>query len=185
MSRLSLTLLVTLGLAVAACDRGEPEQAQESGATKPATGVIDRSHAGDLMPAANIRNLEGRELNLAALQGTPVLVNLWATWCAPCVREMPMLDDLASDYDERLHVITISQDMGGEEKVAEFFKTAKLEFLESWMEPQGELGFKLGNGTLPTTVLYDASGQEVWRVTGDFDWSSEEARSAIDEVVVE
>lgn len=137
------------------------------------------------MPAANIRNLEGRELNLAALQGTPVLVNLWATWCAPCVREMPMLDDLASDYDERLHVITISQDMGGEEKVAEFFKTAKLEFLKSWMEPQGELGFKLGNGTLPTTVLYDASGQEVWRVTGDFDWASEEARSAIDEVVVE
>lgn len=96
-----------------------------------------------------------------------------------------MLDELAADYDERLHVITISQDMDGGDKVAEFFKTAKLEYLESWMEPQAELGLKLGDGTLPTTVLYDASGQEVWRVRGDFDWSGEEARAAIDEVVGE
>lgn len=53
------------------------------------------------------------------------------------------------------------------------------------MEPEAELGLKLGDGTLPTTVLYDASGQEVWRVRGDFDWSGEEARAAIDEVVGE
>lgn len=138
--------------------------------------------AGTLMPAANVVDPDGRTLNLAALQGTPVLLNLWATWCAPCVKEMPMLDDLGADYDEMVHVITVSQDMGGPEKVAEFFKQNKLAYLEPWMDPENNLGFALGGGSLPTTVLYDASGREVWRVRGDFDWSGEAARAAIDEV---
>ena len=147
-----------------------------------ATGVIDRSQAGELMPAANVRDLEGRVLNLGALQGTPVLVNLWATWCAPCKKEMPLLDELAADYDEQLHVITISQDLNGTEKVREFFAQNQFGYLEPWMDPQAELGFHYDNTPLPTTILYDEMGQEVWRVRGDYDWSSEEARSAIDEV---
>ncbi len=134
------------------------------------------------MPDTNLRDLDGRNLNLGATQGSPVLLNLWATWCAPCVKEMPLLNQLAADYGDRLRVITVSQDMGGEEKVAEFFAQAGLDHLGSWMDPQAELGFALGDTLLPTTVLYDSSGQEVWRVRGDFDWSAEEVRSAIDEV---
>ena len=141
--------------------------------------------AGELMPAANVTDPDGRKLNLGALQGTPVLVNLWATWCAPCVKELPLLDDLAGEYDERLHVIAVSQDMQGAEKVVPFFAQHKYDYLEPWMDPENALGFALGGGQLPVTVLYDASGQEVWRVTGDYDWSNEEARAAIDEVVAE
>ncbi|WP_246449930.1 TlpA family protein disulfide reductase [Qipengyuania soli] len=144
-------------------------------------GEIDRNQAGALMPATTLRNLEGRELNLGALQGTPVLVNLWATWCAPCVKELPLIDALASDYDDRLHVITVSQDAKGAEVVGPFFAKGGYRYLESWMDPEANLGFALGGGSLPMTVLYDASGQEVWRVTGDFDWSSEEARAAIEQ----
>ena len=138
--------------------------------------------AGTLMPAANVVDPAGRELNLGALQGKPVLLNLWATWCAPCVKEMPMLDDLAADYGERVKIITVSQDTSVPEKVAEFFKQNKLEYLEPWIDPENNLGFAMGGGSLPTTVLYDAAGREVWRVRGDFDWSSEEARAAIDAV---
>lgn len=137
------------------------------------------------MPASNMTNLAGRELNLGALQGTPVLLNLWATWCAPCVKEMPLLDELATEYDEQLHVITVSQDMGSPEKVRQFFEENELEYLESWMDPENRLGFELGGGSLPLTVLYDSSGREVWRVAGDYDWSSEEARAAIDEAIAE
>lgn len=137
------------------------------------------------MPASNMTNLAGRELNLGALQGTPVLLNLWATWCAPCVKEMPLLDQLATEYDEQLHVITVSQDMGSPEKVRQFFEENELEYLESWMDPENRLGFELGGGSLPLTVLYDSSGREVWRVAGDYDWSSEEARAAIDEAIAE
>ena len=137
------------------------------------------------MPASNMTNLAGRKLNLGALQGTPVLLNLWATWCAPCVKEMPLLDELATEYDEQLHVITVSQDMGSPEKVRQFFEENELEYLESWMDPENRLGFELGGGSLPLTVLYDSSGREVWRVAGDYDWSSEEARAAIDEAIAE
>ena len=179
-SRFSLTLICILGLAVAACDRSAPDEAQESGATAAPSGEIDYTTAGELMPAVNVRDLEGRELNLGALQGEPVLLNLWATWCAPCVKEMPMLDELAGDYAGRLRVVTVSQDMGDTDRVAEFFADGKFENLPSWIESEAELGFALGGGVLPTTVLYDAQGREIWRITGDYDWSSEEARAAID-----
>ena len=180
MSRLSLTLVSILGLTVAACDRDAPEQAQESGASAAATSEIDATNAGELMPALNVKDSEGRELNLGALQGGPVLLNLWATWCAPCVKEMPLLDQLAGDYEGRLRVVTVSQDMGDPAKVSAFFEQGGFAHLEPWLDPQAELGFALGDTVLPTTVLYNASGQEVWRVRGDFDWAGEEARSAID-----
>ncbi len=183
MSRLSLTLFTILGLAVAGCDSDAPEQAQESGASSAASGEIDRSMAGELLPVINVTDLEGRELNLGALQGTPVLLNLWATWCAPCIKEMPMLDELAGDYGGALRVVTVSQDMGSSDKVAAFFDEGNYASLPSWMDREAELGFALGGTMLPTTVLYDEQGQEVWRVRGDYDWTSEDARAAIDEVV--
>ena len=183
LSRLSLTAAFTLGLLVAGCDSGQPEAAQESTATPAPTGEIDRSQAGTLMPASNVRDLQGDVLNMGALQGTPVLVNLWATWCAPCVKEMPLLDELAVDYEGRLRVLTVSQDMQGAEKVRPFFAERDFEMLGSWMDPEGELGFAIGGGVMPTTVLYDAMGQEIWRVAGDYDWSSEDARAAIDEAI--
>lgn len=185
-SSLTLSLVLAAGLTVAACDRSATDAAQESTASSAETGAggtIDRGQAGALMPTATIEDPQGRKLNLAALQGRPVLVNLWATWCAPCVKEMPLLDGLAEDYGDELEVITVSQDMAGAEKVVPFFAEHAFERLEPWMDPAMELGFAIGGGTLPTTVLYDASGREVWRVVGDFDWSSEEARAAIDAVI--
>ncbi|WP_234026978.1 TlpA disulfide reductase family protein [Erythrobacter sp. HKB08] len=147
------------------------------------SGTIDRSRAGELMPAELVRDPAGRELNLGALQGQPVLVNLWATWCAPCVVEMPILDDLAAEYDGALRVVTVSQDMQGAEKVVPFFEKNGYEMLEPWLDPDNKLGFALGDGVLPVTILYDASGREVWRVSGEYDWAGAEAREAIAEVV--
>ncbi|GAB5347997.1 Thiol-disulfide oxidoreductase ResA [Alteriqipengyuania sp. 357] len=174
-------------LLLGGCDRETDEAPQESGSAASTgeaakAGEIDRSRAGDLMPAANLVNTEDGVLNLGALQGRPVLVNLWATWCAPCVKEMPLLDDLAADYEGELNVVTISQDMGDPANVAAFFADNGLENLPQWIDPQLALGEAMGAATLPTTVLYDRQGQEVWRVTGDFDWSSEQARAAIEEV---
>ena len=183
MSRLSFTLAIVLGLAVAGCDRGAPDAAQGSSATSAPTGQIDSAQAGTLMPALNVSDPSGRNLNLGALQGTPVLVNLWATWCAPCVKEMPLLDTLAADYAGRLRVLTVSQDMQGAEKVEPFFAQADFALLEPWMDPGNELGFAIGGGMMPTTVFYDATGKEVWRVLGDYDWGSKDARAAIDAAI--
>lgn len=181
--RLSLTLVLSASL-VAGCSREEPAEPQAEVAQGGLAGVIDRSHAGDLMPAVALTDPDGKALNTGALAGTPVLLNLWATWCGPCVEEMPLLDDLAGEYGDRLRVIVASQDLQGAEKVVPFFEKTKLAHLEPWLDRETALSTALGGeGVLPTTVLYDATGQEVARIVGAYDWASPEARALIDEAV--
>ncbi|WP_427968079.1 TlpA family protein disulfide reductase [Altererythrobacter sp.] len=183
--RLSLTCLAS-ALLLAGCDRGADDAAQQQGelaAEKQAlSGEIDRTFAGELMPAVNVSDPAGNTLNLGALQGQPVLLNLWATWCAPCVVEMPMLDNVADEFGDRLRVITVSEDMQGAKRVEPFFAQNKFRNLEPWLDPENDLGFAYG-GVMPTTILYDANGQEVFRVAGGYHWDSEEARAAIEEAL--
>lgn len=176
---IAASLCLTLG----ACDRQAGSNAQEQGALagekESLSGAIDTAQAGALMPALNLVDPAGTTLNTSALQGQPVLLNLWATWCAPCVVEMPMLDDLADNLGADARVLTVSQDLQGADKVAPFFARMKFRNLQPWLDPENTLGFAVGGGVLPTTVLYDAQGQEVWRVVGEYDWSSAEAEEAI------
>ena len=96
----------------------------------------------------------------------------------------PLLDQLARDYEGRLKVLTISQDLTGAEAVGPFFARNRFTHLESWIDPQNHVGEDIGGGVMPTTVLYVGS-EEVWRVQGDYDWSSEDARAAIDAAIAE
>jgi thiol-disulfide isomerase/thioredoxin len=181
--RLSLTLFLSAAL-LGACSREEPAEPQPEAPQGGLTGEIDRRHAGDLLPAVALADPEGRALNTGALSGTPILLNLWATWCAPCVEEMPLLDKLAGDYEGKLRVVVASQDLQGAEKVVPFFAKAKFAHLEPWLDRENLLSTAFGgDGVLPTTVLYDASGQEVARVVGGFDWQSPEAKALVDEAV--
>ncbi len=184
--RLSFTLVLSACL-LGACSREEPAQPQEQ-PQEPAqgalTGEIDRSHAGDLMPAVALSDPDGKTLNTGALSGRPVLLNLWATWCGPCVKEMPTLDAIAGAYGDRLRVIVASQDLEGADKVVPFFAKAKFAHLEPWLDRENELSAALGGeGVLPTTVLYSASGEEIARVVGGFDWEGPEAKALVDEAV--
>ncbi len=107
----------------------------------------------------------------------PVLVNLWATWCAPCVKELPTLDRLAQSHavDGLVGVIAVSQDTGPHASVAAFLDRLKVRDLGAYHDPKMALSAALGAEVLPTTILYDAQGREVWRYVGDLDWSGEEA----------
>ena len=170
------------------CDRQAAGGAQEQGALPGAkaslAGEVDESFAGERMPAVNVRGPDGEVLNLGALEGMPVLLNLWATWCAPCVEEMPLLDELAGDYSDSLKVLTVSQDLQGAEVVEPFFAARDFADIEPWIDPDNQLGFVLAKEGLPVTVLYDANGREVWRVQGGYDWSSAEAREFVEAVLV-
>ncbi len=118
--------------------------------------------------------------------GEPVLLNLWATWCAPCVVEMPLLDELAADMAGELQVVTVSEDLQGAVAVVPFFEERDLPNLPQWLDPNNALAASYGGGAvLPLTVLYDAQGKEVWRVMGGYDWASEDARAAIEEGLAE
>jgi thiol-disulfide isomerase/thioredoxin len=145
------------------------------------SGVLDRSHKGEAMPEMTLKDASGKTLALSSLRGKPTLVNLWATWCAPCVVELPTLDRLVDLQEGKLRVLTVSQDMSGTEKIAAFLKERGGDNLEPWIDQKGDLGAKYQVQTLPTTVLYNADGREVWRFTGGKIWTNVEALGLIAE----
>lgn len=177
---------LALCLGIAGCDRQSPPPAQpqseaaravgdESGGesgSEAMNGTLDISKRGQPLPDFSFADPNGRTLRMGDLKGKPALVNLWATWCGPCVLEMPMLDALEDKYAGKLRVVTISQDMQGAAKVTPFFASHPFRHLEPWLDPDNNLGFRYNTGLLPTTVLYDAQGREVWRMIGSHDWSS-------------
>ncbi|WP_226372631.1 TlpA family protein disulfide reductase [Allosphingosinicella flava] len=180
--RLSITFLLGFGaLALSACDTEKaPEPQGNAAETAPSQAAgIDRSHKGKAAPDAAFQDPDGEPVTLAAFKGKPVLVNLWATWCAPCIAELPTLDVLAAAGT--VPVVLVSQDMGGREAVDAFLAKRALKALDSHLDPDAALMTALGASTLPTTILYDAEGKEVWRMVGEKDWSGAEAASLIAE----
>ncbi|WP_394730996.1 TlpA family protein disulfide reductase [Altererythrobacter sp. GH1-8] len=179
-----LTVLVP-ALLLAGCD-SEPEgavqqQEQLSAPKPPLIGEVDYSLSGTKMPVAVFNDTDGKQLDTAALKGKPVLLNLWATWCAPCIIEMPMLDNLADEMGDDLKVLTVSQDMAGGRVVEPFFTDRKFRNLEPWLDEANLLSRELGGALLPVTILFDANGEEVFRVTGGYHWDSEDAVAAVRE----
>lgn len=194
--RPAIACLLISTLLIAGCDRqsdapGQANAAREANAAAadrgaPATGAaelsgtLDRSHAGEPAPRIAFALPGGTPTRIADFAGTPVLLNLWATWCAPCVAEMPTLDALAVREGGALRVLTVSQDLEGADKVLPFFDQAGFERLQPWLDDQAELSLHYRTN-LPTTVLYDAEGREVWRMLGGMDWSGEAAAALIAE----
>jgi thiol-disulfide isomerase/thioredoxin len=173
--------LLLLPLALAGCHKPAPDSRQTGAEAPVPLGKADRSHAGQPGPQTEFLDPDGQSTNLAELEGKPVLVNLWATWCAPCVQEMPTLDKLAAAEGGKLQVVAVSQDMGGPEKVDAFFAKQKFSTLEAYRDPKLQLMRDLGVEILPTTILFDAEGREQWRVSGPLDWQGAEAAALVKE----
>jgi thiol-disulfide isomerase/thioredoxin len=162
--------------------QGEAAAAQPG--PRPAAAVFDTSFAGTPAPDIALETgPDGKTETLADIRkanpGLPVLVNLWATWCGPCVKELPTLDKLAADTQGKLVVVPISQDMEGWRKVGSAFTAAKYPNLATRLESQMQFGFQLKAKGLPLSILYDKDGKEVWRYAGDKDWSGPEARAKL------
>jgi thiol-disulfide isomerase/thioredoxin len=189
----SLILPVLIStLMIAGCDtQSEPApQASEAAALKatPAetpeqTGTLDISHKGEAMPTIKFEAPNGDQVTLGDFRGRPMLVNLWATWCGPCVAEMPTLDKLAEREAERLQVMVVSQDIQGRQFVDDFWAKKSFKLLEPYLDKKGDLGFAYATGMVPTTVLYDKNGKEVWRVIGGMDWDGPRANTLLAETL--
>jgi len=181
-----LVLLCCAVLALAACHKSAEKPANEvapAAVAGPVKGV-DWSHKGQPAPAASFSDPDGGEISLAHFKGTPVLVNLWASWCAPCVQELPTLDKLAAAHrdDGQLGVIAVSQDSGPQSSVEAFLAKLKVDDLGAYHDPNMSLSGALGPDTvLPTTILIGPDGKEVWRYVGDLDWTSPEAAKLLAE----
>lgn len=189
--------LAVLGLTVFAggCDRqsGGKAQPQASETAAPAVttgpqaggqlpkGLLDRNSKGGLMPNFTLEDPVGHELKLVNLKGKPVLINLWATWCAPCIKELPLLDKLAAGG--KVNIVTVSQDSADPQKVGAFLKDRGLSHLPAWLDPKNDLSFHYSTGTLPTSIYYDAQGREVWRYVGERDWTDAETQKLLAEAL--
>ncbi|MBB6425836.1 TlpA disulfide reductase family protein [Sphingopyxis sp. JAI128] len=186
-----LILALALAGSVAGCDRQkagseQAAQGQANVSAGQAKGVgafeymIDRSHKGEAAPQAAFSGPDDAAVSLAAFRGKPLLVNLWATWCAPCVAEMPTLDALAASSKDRMTVIAVAQDLQGAEVVDPWFQKAGLTALQPYLDPENGL-LDAANSALPTSIYYDAEGREIWRVIGAIDWQGAEAKALLAE----
>ncbi|WP_019517506.1 TlpA family protein disulfide reductase [Sphingomonas sp. Mn802worker] len=199
-ARSAIVLLLGIASTIAGCDKpasnsgqantqgqagsnlaaATADEAAPATATAPKAGAVDRSHKGEAAPTAAFTNAAGKPLTVKAFGGKPTLVNLWATWCAPCVKEMPTLDAAAKASSGRIRFVAVSEDMDPK-KARTFFADRHLSTIEPMYDPQLGLSLVL-NANLPTTILYDKRGREVWRVTGERDWASAESRALLSEV---
>lgn len=128
------------------------------------------------LPTRALRDANGAETNLTALQGEVLVVNVWATWCAPCVEEMPTLAELQHRFEGRLRVIPVSIDSEGDRERAQA-ELARLSgnALPFYIDITRGMLFDTQAAGMPTTIIYDREGREVARVAGAVDWVSDDA----------
>ena len=133
-------------------------------------------------PVRQVPFIEGLDTarTIADYRGRAVVLNFWATWCAPCVREMPSLDRLQAEVSgEGIEVLTLSEDRGGAPVIERFYKKLGIRNLPVLVDKRGEVLRKLRVRGLPTTLLIDARGNEVGRVVGPAEWDSPEALALV------
>lgn len=121
-------------------------------------------------------------VRLADYRGKPVVLNLWATWCAPCREEMPSLDALAKEAGEDLVVLPVASGRNTEAGVAKFFAESGVQNLPVVLDPKQQLARALGVRGLPVTILIDRDGREVARLLGGADWASDAAKAKINDL---
>ncbi len=127
---------------------------------------------------------EGGEHRLSDYRGKVVLLNLWATWCAPCRKEMPSLDRLqAAMGGEAFQVVTLATGRNSPAKIAAFFETAGVTQLPAFLDEKQSISRAMGVMGLPVTVLIDAEGREVARLIGGAEWDSPEAQALISALI--
>ena len=132
------------------------------------------------LPGSGFLNAAGEPVTLADFRGRVVLLNLWATWCAPCVQEMPELDRLQAEMgSDDFQVVAVSLDKAGLAEAGPFLNDLGLRNLDRYADPTTRLGPDLKVPGLPVTVLVDREGREIGRMTGLANWDSEDAKALI------
>jgi len=158
---------------------GTPDELQPAGGTR--TFALT-PHATP-RPIANVafEDGTGRKLSLADFKGKVVLLNVWATWCAPCRKEMPTLDRLQSRLGGKdFEVVALSLDRDGPAIVRRFFDEIDVHGLGIYVDTSTESMSKLEIIGVPTTLLIDRKGREVARYTGVAEWDRPEVTNTIE-----
>ena len=149
----------------------------------PLAEKVSRPSAPTPAPDYAFQDGAGKTLKIADFKGKVVVLNTWATWCAPCKAEMPTLAKLAKAYEGKpVEVVVVSIDEAEKAQAAAIFiaQNAPLKF---YIDPAKKLVFRINAAGTPTTVIYGKDGLEKARVSGDADWTSPEARALVDQAL--
>ena len=174
--------LVYMGLAVCAnaADLAAVQAMREGDMKK----LVVHSEPVDVSQNAFFLENDGGEGHLADYQGKWVLLNFWATWCAPCRKEMPMLAELQTEFGgDRFEVVTLATGRNSPQGIIKFFDETGITNLPRHTDPKQAVARDMAVLGLPITVIIDPEGREVARLRGDADWASDNAKAIISALI--
>ena len=132
------------------------------------------------LPEIAFQGPDGEKRSLADFRGRVIVLNFWAVWCAPCLKEMPSLDRLQAKLEkEPFEVVAISIDRGDGDGPRSFFQRLEINHLRLYRDPANQSSRAIKIRGLPTTLLIDGKGREIGRLEGGADWDSPEAEALI------
>ena len=180
----AVIIVVALGLGLYWFWGAERKEASVSPAPRAdsdtALAAFLRSNPPKLIPAFSFADGAGVASDLSKFKGRVILLNLWATWCAPCRKEMPELAKLQKDLGSAdFEVVALSQDLKGAEASAAFLKQAGADNLALYVDPKATALSALAAPGLPLTLLINRKGEEVGRLIGPAAWDSKAAQQLI------
>lgn len=116
------------------------------------------------------------EANLTSFVGKPVILHFWATFCGPCVKELPELDEYAIKHSDKVHVIAVALDLKDADKIRRFYESKGIKNLSIAYDKTGALAHKFKATGLPTSIFIDSKGHEIGRIVGMVEWSGTPGR---------
>ena len=138
------------------------------------------------LPSLAFQAMDGQETTLEAFKGKVVVLNLWATWCAPCREEMPSLDRLQAQFADRdVIVLALSVDRAGPERVQQFLDEIGVKQVHVYRDPKAAATRAVKVPGLPATILVDRQGREAGRVLGIAAWDGPAAVAAVEHLLAE
>ncbi len=147
---------------------------------RPIVGAMQRFDPPKPPPPIRFSAADGASRTLADFAGKGVLLNFWATWCAPCKAELPALDALAGRLAaDNIVVLPLSSDRDGAAAVRKYYKSHDITHLGVWLDPDGAALHAIAARGIPTTLILDRQGRERALVEGSADWAGAEAAAAI------
>jgi thiol-disulfide isomerase/thioredoxin len=182
---LGLVMLVTGAVAVSLyskpSDESKPLQVKKLSAPGPQLDKFITHAQRKTLPALIVERANGAEVKIGDVAGRLVLVNFWATWCAPCRKEMPQLDALAARYkDKGVTVVTLSVDRSGAAKGEEFLDALAVKHVTRLYDASYKSARAVALIGLPTTLLLDENGFEIGRLAGEADWDAPQVHALLD-----
>jgi thiol-disulfide isomerase/thioredoxin len=170
------TILAFAMVAVIAASAGIFVSLNKSDSSRP----FARSSAPKPAPQLQFEDAAGRLRSIADFRGKVVLLNIWATWCAPCREEMPALDRLQAKLGgPGFEVLAVSVDQQGPEIARRFYADVGIKSLAFYIDRSAKAAFQAGVAGLPATLLIDAEGREIGRHLGAAQWDSPEVIEAL------